>query len=69
MKWPRHKTFRPLEEYYDDSAVVAIQFVEGRNDNPYLGAEGGDGENKGGLVNEEDEEEEAGTYQHDDRRF
>ena len=63
----RHKTLRPLEEYHSDSVAVATRPVEGKDDDPDLGAEVDD-ENEGGSTNEEDEEE-VGTYQHDGRTF
>jgi len=65
----RHKTLRPLEEYRSDSVAVARQLVEGRDEDPDLGAEVDDDENEGGSADEEDEEEEVGTYQHDGRTF
>jgi len=61
----RHKTLRPLEEYRSDSVAVATRPVAGRDEDPDLGAEVDDGKNEGGSANEEDEEEEVGTYQHD----
>ena len=59
---------RPLEEYHNNSAAVATWPVEGRDEDPDVGAEGDD-ENEGGSTDGEDKEEEVGTYQHDGRTF
>ena len=51
------QTLRPLEEYRDDSAAVAAQFVEERNEDPDLGTEGDGDENEGGSTDAEDDNE------------
>jgi len=66
---PPFSRHRPLEEYRDDSAVVATQPVEGRNENPNLEAEWHDDENEGGPTDEEDNDEEVGTYQREGCTF
>jgi hypothetical protein len=61
---------RPLEEYRDDSLVVATQPVERRNKDPDLEtAEEHDDENEGDSTEEENDDEEVGTHQHDGRMF
>jgi len=56
-----------LKESHDDSAAVPTQFVEGRNKDPELRAEGGDDKHEWGPTIEEGENEEVGTYQQDGR--
>ena len=53
---------RPLEEYCDDSAAVGTRSVEGRNEDPDLGAERDGDANEGGPIDQEDGDEEVGTY-------
>jgi hypothetical protein len=65
----KHKTLKSLEEYRNDSAAVAMNLVEGSNEEPDLAAEGDHNENEGGSTDEEDDHEKVGTYQHDGRTF